>query len=138
MLLAVDDTDSTNGGLDVVGGSHLMDVPINRQDNCIEAAWVNRQTWTPVNLRAGELLVFGSYLAHYSGPNKSTRDRKAIYATYNCAKEGDLHDPYYRDRQVLWPATHEVIEGKDYSQGALRYGYGSPMLSVGMGQQLEV
>jgi len=138
ILLAVDDTDSSNGGLDVVEGSQLMNVPINKEDNCAEPAWVQKQTWTPANLKAGQLLVFGSYLAHRSGPNKSNRDRKAIYATYNLAREGDLHDPYYQDRQQLWPATHEREDGKDYSQGALRYGYGSPMLSVSMGKQLEV
>ena len=43
---------------------------------------------------SGELLIFGSYLAHRSGANNSNSDRKAIYATYNCKSEGDLHDAY--------------------------------------------
>jgi 2-aminoethylphosphonate dioxygenase len=85
---------------------------------------------------SGQLLIFGSYLAHRSGPNNSHGDRKAIYATYNCAREGDLHASYYADRKELWPATHMRKEGKDYSEGSLRYGFGSPMLSVEAGKQV--
>lgn len=138
ILLAVDESNMRNGGLEVVDGSHEMDVPICATDNCIEPQWVAAQTWTPVELRPGELLVFGSYLAHRSGANRSEGDRKAIYATYNCKAEGDLHDAYYADRRQLWPATHMRVEGERYEEGALRYGFGSPMLSVELGKQLQV
>jgi ectoine hydroxylase-related dioxygenase (phytanoyl-CoA dioxygenase family) len=84
-----------------------MDVPIDKSNNCIGPAWVAGQQWTPVELCAGELLVFGSYLAHRSGPNMSEFLRKAIYATYNCKSEGSLHDAYYDDRAKLWPPTHK-------------------------------
>ena len=53
ILLAVDPSNSTNGGLDVVDGSHNMDIPIGK-DNCIEPAWVEKQSWTSVNLKAGK------------------------------------------------------------------------------------
>jgi len=137
ILLAVDATDMSNGGLEVVNGSHIMDVPIAKSDNCIEPSWVAKQEWTPVTLAPGELLVFGSYLAHRSGANKSAKDRKAIYATYNCKREGDLHDDYYKDRAQEWPATHMRKEGEMYEKGSLRYGFGSPMLSVETGRQVE-
>lgn len=75
-------------------------------------------------------MVFGSYLAHRSGANTSSKDRRAIYATYNCKAEGDLHDSYYEDRRKLWPATHMRKKGETYEEGRLRYGYGSPMLTI--------
>ena len=53
ILLAVDPSNSTNGGLEVVKGSHEMNVPI-AADNCIEPDWVQRQTWIPVELAAGK------------------------------------------------------------------------------------
>ena len=74
----------------------------------------------------GQLLIFSSYLAHRSGPNTSSGNRKAIYATYatyNCAREGDLHKEYHEDRKKLWPATHMRQEGENYDEGALRYGF---------------
>lgn len=138
ILLAVDETNMRNGGLEVVNGSHVMTVPISKADNCVETKWVVQQQWAPVELAPGELLVFGSYLAHRSGANMSNKDRKAIYATYNCKREGDLHDDYYKDRAQEWPATHMRKEGEKYEKGSLRYGFGSPMLSVERGRQIEV
>ncbi|KAF5586155.1 epoxidase subunit A [Fusarium subglutinans] len=136
ILLSVDPSNIRNGGLEVVDGSHEMNVPINKATNCIESTWVDSQTWTPVELEAGELLVFTSYLAHRSGANKSSSDRKAIYATYNRACEGDLRQGYYEHRKQEWPATHMRKAGKSYEAGALTYGFGSPMLSVDAGKQV--
>jgi Phytanoyl-CoA dioxygenase (PhyH) len=89
-------------------------------------------------VESGQLLIFGSYLAHRSGPNNSDSDRNAIYATYNCKSEGDLHDEYYADRAKLWPPTHKRQAGENYDEGAMRYGFGSPMLSVDLGKQYVV
>ena len=85
----------------------------------------------------GQLLVFTSYVAHRSGANKSSSDRKAIYATYNRACEGDLRKGYYEHRGKEWPATHMRKEGESYAAGALTYGFGSPMLSVDEGKQVS-
>lgn len=54
ILLSVDPSNLRNGGLEVVDGSHEMDVPIDSVTNCIESNWVDSQTWTPVELEAGE------------------------------------------------------------------------------------
>ncbi|CEJ92830.1 Putative Ectoine hydroxylase [[Torrubiella] hemipterigena] len=136
ILLSVDPSNMANGGLEVVDASHKMDVPINEKSHCIEADWVDNHKWIPVELEAGQLLIFTSYLAHRSGPNTSAEDRKAIYATYNQAKEGDLHRDYYENRKKEWPATHMRKAGESYASGALTYGFGSPMLSVDEGKQV--
>jgi 1-deoxy-D-xylulose 5-phosphate reductoisomerase len=51
--MAVDASNMSNGGLEVVEGSHLMDVPIDHTDNCIEKNWVENQKWVPVELEPG-------------------------------------------------------------------------------------
>lgn len=81
-------------------------------------------------------MIFGSYLAHRSATNSSNTDRKAIYATYNCALEGDLRKACYEDRKKLWPATHLRKPEEEYEEGSLRYAFGSPMLSIETGRQL--
>lgn len=129
VLAAVDEMTSENGGLQVVDGSHKMQIPLG-SDRCIEPEWVKSHTWVPCDLKAGDILVFGSYLAHRSGANTSSKDRRAVYATYNRAAEGNLHEPYYEDRRKLWPATHLRKEGEAYEEGRMRYGYGSPMLTI--------
>ncbi|KAK1061774.1 hypothetical protein LTR74_010791 [Friedmanniomyces endolithicus] len=135
--IAVDRMTPSNGGLEIVKGSHKMHVPI-AADNCIEPAWIASQAWIPVELAAGDALIFGSSLAHRSAANTSRQDRKALYATYNCASEGDLHDEYYARRKVEWPPTHLRKAGETFEDGALRYGYGSPMISPELGHQLAV
>ncbi|TVY81038.1 Phytanoyl-CoA dioxygenase [Lachnellula suecica] len=127
--LAVDDSNVLNGCIEVVEGSHKMHVPIGN-DNCIKPEWVQAQKWLHVELKAGDLLIFGSSLAHRSGPNLSAEGRRAVYATYNCKSEGDLHDAYYEKRARLFPATHKRMPGVDYSIGAQSYAYGTPMRSI--------
>jgi hypothetical protein len=125
-LMAVNDMDMGNGCLEVVAGSHKEEIPLGA-DRCIDKNWEEAQTWVPVPMPAGALLLFGSYLAHRSGPNASPRPRSAIYATYNGASEGDKHDAYYAHRRRAWPPTSERVPGVDYTEGALTYAYGSPM-----------
>jgi ectoine hydroxylase-related dioxygenase (phytanoyl-CoA dioxygenase family) len=59
--MAVDASNMSNGGLEVVEGSQLMEVPIDRSDNCIQKTWVKSQTWVPVELEPG-MLIFHSTL----------------------------------------------------------------------------
>ena len=52
---------------------------------CIDADVVAGMDWEVVPLRAGQTLWFHSRTPHRSGPNLSTRDRRALYPTYNAA-----------------------------------------------------
>lgn len=52
ILAAVDPMNASNGGLDVVNGSHRMEVPLG-SDRCIEPAWVEIQEWTACDLLPG-------------------------------------------------------------------------------------
>ncbi|RFU31815.1 hypothetical protein B7463_g4508, partial [Scytalidium lignicola] len=137
VLVAVDDMAPENGGLDIVNGSHHMEISLG-SDRCIKRSWVETHKWTPCNLNAGDILIFGTYLAHRSGVNTSTRDRRAVYATYNRTSEGDLHDKYYDDRRKLWPPTHLRKAGESYEEGRERYAFGSPMLSVDTRKQTSL
>ncbi|KAF5317590.1 hypothetical protein D9758_018463 [Tetrapyrgos nigripes] len=125
ILIAVAPATIENGCLEVIVGSHKMSVPIGT-DVCIEQEWCDQQNWTPVPLNTGEMLIFGSYMAHRSGPNNSDQGRAAIYATYNALSDGE----YYANRRKLWPPTADRVPGERYEEGARLYGFGSPMLTV--------
>ena len=62
---------------------------------CIADDVVQSLEWTTAPLRAGQTLWFHSRTPHRSGENKSQRDRRAIYPTYNALSEGDLREAYY-------------------------------------------
>jgi ectoine hydroxylase-related dioxygenase (phytanoyl-CoA dioxygenase family) len=53
ILLAVDATNMSNGGLEVVDGSHNTNIPINEDDHCITSSWVKQSKWAPVELQSG-------------------------------------------------------------------------------------
>jgi hypothetical protein len=64
----------------------------------------------------GSVLIFGAYLAHRSGDNKTDNSRVAIYLTYNAAREGDRRDHYYDEKRRLFPPASDREEGKNYGK----------------------
>jgi hypothetical protein len=70
----------------------------------ISKAWEERAEWTAVPLNPGDVLLFGSHLAHRSGPNRTTARRAMIYATYHGKGDGlDLRQKYYAHRRENFP-----------------------------------
>jgi hypothetical protein len=105
-MVAVDDADLDNGCLEVVSGAHHRLLPTD-QRGCVRPDVVATLDWVPVPVRAGQALWFHSRTPHRSGPNRSRRERRAIFPTYNAASEGDLRAAYYRRK------TEELEERAD-------------------------
>jgi hypothetical protein len=97
VMVAVDDATVENGCLFVVSGWHHEQLEQDER-GCIVESIVAQLDWQPVELRAGETLFFHSLTPHRSGPNRSSRDRRALYPTYNGISEGDLRDAYYDEK----------------------------------------
>ncbi|KIX03323.1 uncharacterized protein Z518_06875 [Rhinocladiella mackenziei CBS 650.93] len=127
--LAVDEATPENGCIEVVPGSHKMDVELSH-GGAISKAWEDSHTWTKVPLHPGDILLFGSHLAHRSGPNRTNTSRSSIYATYHGKRDGDnLRQQYYVHRRENFPPDNERVAGKDYTQGYNTYGFAAPFLS---------
>lgn len=94
-MVAIDDATLGNGCLEVVSGAHDRIWPQDER-GCIAAEVVATMRWEPVEVAAGGTLWFHSRTPHRSGPNRSDRPRRALYPTYNAAREGDLRAEYYR------------------------------------------
>jgi 2-aminoethylphosphonate dioxygenase len=103
-MIAVDDADASNGGLEVVSACFDRVLPVDER-GCIEPAIVDSLAWDPVPLRAGQTLWFHSRTPHRSGPNHSEHPRRAIYPTYNAASEGDLRTAYYDAKERAFAAS---------------------------------
>lgn len=124
--IAVDEATEANGCLEVVAGSHKMDVELKHGGH-ISEAWEKSHEWIKVPLSPGDILFFGSHLAHRSGANRTDKSRRMVYATYHQVSDGtDLRDRYYVDRRLNFPPEHEKEAGKDYSMGWTRYGFAAP------------
>ena len=102
-MVAIDDADAENGCLEVVSGAHGELLPVDDR-GCIRADVVAAMRWETVPVAAGATLWFHSRTPHRSGPNRSDRDRRALYPTYNARSEGDLRDAYYREKLAAFAA----------------------------------
>jgi hypothetical protein len=96
-MVAVDDATADNGCLEVVSGMHQELLPTD-DVGCVRGDLAASYDWLTVPVKAGETLWFHSRTPHRSGPNHSTRPRRALYPTYNAASEGDLREAYYRKK----------------------------------------
>ncbi|KAJ5175118.1 uncharacterized protein N7482_000995 [Penicillium canariense] len=124
--LAIDAATIENGCLEVVPGSHRMEVEF-AQGGRIKPEWEHAHEWVIIPLQPGDLLIFGSHLAHRSAANRTEKSRSSLYATFHSKKDGlDLREKYYKHRMEMFPPEHEREEGKDYSQGYKTYGFAAP------------
>jgi ectoine hydroxylase-related dioxygenase (phytanoyl-CoA dioxygenase family) len=73
------------------GGSHHGDI---RVDIAAKLNWQSLQT------SPADLLVFDSFVPHYSDANMSAKPRRAIFVTFNRASEGSMYDEYYADKRL--------------------------------------
>ncbi|CAO3607391.1 unnamed protein product [Cunninghamella echinulata] len=132
VMFTVDPTTNENGCLEVVPGSHKNNyergiLPQEQHDGSISLDWCKDHEWIPVYCKPGSVLIFGAYLAHRSGDNKTNQSRVAVYLTYNAAKEGDFRDHYYNEKRKLFPPEYEREIGKDYTEGSKIYNLATPI-----------
>ncbi|KAI9506810.1 hypothetical protein BX070DRAFT_238300 [Coemansia spiralis] len=129
ILFTIDGSYIENGCLEVVPGSHASGTIIpHHEDGSMVEEWCKSHEWMPVECNSGDLLIFGSYLAHRSGKNNSDVSRANLYMTYNPLSEGDKREEYYADKRKKFPPLNERQPGMDYSDSARIYNFANPIL----------
>jgi ectoine hydroxylase-related dioxygenase (phytanoyl-CoA dioxygenase family) len=108
-MVAVDPMTAENGCLEFSPYARSDLLPENGE-GCIAPALAGRLEWRTVEVPAGGVVFFTSYVPHQSGFNRSAKPRRALYLTYNAASEGDRRAEYYaeRDKAMATPGA----EGK--------------------------
>lgn len=129
MMVAIDDCTLQNGCLQVVAGGANHPVILAQQaDGSINADIVQNFKWTAIECRSGDVILFDSYLPHYSEPNCSTSPRRAMFITFNKLSEGGaMRAAYYQDKREKFPPDCERDPNKDYSAGAAIYNVANPI-----------
>ncbi|KAJ2395955.1 hypothetical protein GGI05_001348 [Coemansia sp. RSA 2603] len=129
ILFTIDGSYIENGCLHVVPESHASNVILDHHsDGEINKEWCDAQEWIPVECNPGDVLIFGSYLAHKSGENNSDVSRANLYMTYNPLSEGDKREEYYADKRIKFPPLSERDPSKDYTEAAKTYNFANPIL----------
>jgi ectoine hydroxylase-related dioxygenase (phytanoyl-CoA dioxygenase family) len=119
-LLAVDAAGADNGCLEFAAGGHEVLLTPD-SEGCIPRHVAAALSWTATPVEAGSLVWFHGLAPHRSGPNRTSRSRRAVYVTYNARSEGDARAAYYADkRRVLKaapPGARERISLIGHFQG---------------------
>lgn len=74
--------------------------------------------WQPVYAKAGDIILFNSYIPHRSAINCSNATRRAFFFTFNLLSDGELYETYYQTKRadfgnlrfhVATPTTHNGL-----------------------------
>jgi putative nucleotidyltransferase with HDIG domain len=126
LMLSFDDSTEDNGCLEVAPGEWPKQNLPFKADLTIADDTVEQMDWQSVATTAGDILLFGSYLPHRSGPNKASTPRRALYATYNRAVDGNVRDEYFSEKRRVFPPDVEREAGKDYGDSGV-FNVGNPV-----------
>ena len=115
VLVAVDAQSATNGQLEVVAQEHTKGL-LGPMEQAIPVELVEKMEWIGLDLQPGDVVLFGAYTPHRSGPNMSDSSRRALYLTYNKLGDGqgEVRQRYYADNRASFPPDCERDPSKTY------------------------
>tara|TARA_Y100001970_G_C14060290_1_gene763812 strand:+ start:118 stop:876 length:759 start_codon:yes stop_codon:yes gene_type:complete len=111
--ISIDKTNEKNGCLEIVRKKHKQGL-LGTKSSAISKKIVSKLKWEKLKTKPGDVILFGAYTPHRSGPNKTKKARRMMYLTYNAKKDGDLRKEYFKNKRISYPPNFERIEGKKY------------------------
>jgi len=118
-----------NGCLNFAKGvGHDKEIYHDKITNNIPEDLFKSWIWTSVLCDPGDILVFNSFIPHYSEVNNTKNPRRIYYFSYNKASEGDHRKGYFDNKRSLFPQDCDKIPGKDYSKIGAKYNLANPFI----------
>ncbi len=127
MLVTVDAMTISNGCLEVGGAVPVYEILPQEADGTVAKEEEEARDWQPLEIPAGSVVFFDSYIPHRSQRNQSDVPRRALYITYNRKSEGERRADYYADKRRVFPPECEREEGVDYGSKPGPYNLGNPI-----------
>lgn len=113
LMIPVDKSTYNNGALKVC--DNFFEPKIVPHDNG-EAKVINRKiNWKTIELKPKDIVVFSSFLLHYSEDNNSKTPRRCYYFTFNSVANGNLRDEYFSYKRSHFPPRVERNVDVDYT-----------------------
>jgi hypothetical protein len=113
VLVALDPADATNGCTQLFAGVHKRGC-LSPQDGSyheLDAGHVTAARRVDLDLKSGDVAVFGCFVPHRSEPNRSGRYRRQLFLSYNARSEGgDQRAAHYEE-------FHRRIRGRRAGSG---------------------
>jgi len=127
MMLAIDDSTIDNGCVQFSSPVETYKTLAQNPDGTICSELEKELSWTSLEVQAGDIVLFDSYIPHRSPTNPSKKSRRAGFITYNRESEGCHRDDYFADKRRSFPPECERVEGMDYSEKESLYNLGNPI-----------
>lgn len=82
-------------------GKAILPYNIGGKDHgSVRSDLVKKIRWIPVLAKAGDVVLFDSYVPHYSLPNDSDKPRQAMFITHNRLMDGDFKGAYFYAKRM--------------------------------------
>lgn len=117
VLVALDPANSHNGRLEVFAGEHRRGLlaPADGDYHDLSTSAFNPAARHALDLEPGDVAIFGAFLPHGSGANRSESARRHLYLSYNRASEGgDQRSAHYRQ-------FHQWLRNRYAAYGATNF-----------------
>jgi len=121
-MMSLDAGNELNGCLEIARVEHCEEILPMNADRTLTDQVVESLTWQSIETEPGDIVIFSSFLPHRSGVNQSLQSRRAVYATYAKASEGDHRAEYFRQKRALFPPDAERVAGRAYDGGIFNVG----------------
>ncbi len=126
LMIPIEKTDEENGCLYIA--EHLNKEMLKQaEDGTIHPDVYQTFNWQPLECQLGDIVLFDSYMPHYSKDNLSSRSRRTIYATYNALSAGNKRIEYYTEKRKCFPPECERDPNIDYSKIKSVFNLGNPI-----------
>jgi hypothetical protein len=127
MMVAIDDSTQSNGCLEMSDPVDVYTLLDQAPDKTVEPRVEAEIPWRPLEVRAGDIVFFDSYIPHRSSANTSDRSRRALYVTYNRLSEGFVRAEYFQAKRHAFPPECERDPSVDYSRLSTPFNVGNPI-----------
>ncbi len=122
VMVSLEAANERNGCLEVAQVEHCEEILPMNADRTLTDPVIESLTWQSIETAPGDIVIFSSFLPHRSGVNQSLQSRRAVYATYALASEGDHRAEYFRQKRALFPPDAEREAGRAYDGGIFNVG----------------
>jgi putative nucleotidyltransferase with HDIG domain len=122
VMVSLEAGNEGNGCLEVAQVEHCEEILPMNADRTLTDPVIESLTWQSIETAPGDIVIFSSFLPHRSGVNQSLQSRRAVYATYALASEGDHRAEYFRQKRALFPPDAEREAGRAYDGGIFNVG----------------
>jgi ectoine hydroxylase-related dioxygenase (phytanoyl-CoA dioxygenase family) len=114
VVVPIDDADEHNGCIEVFAHGDRSGC-LGAEDGDyheLPAEVVDERRAVKLTMQAGDIAIFGGFMPHRSGANRSDRSRRQLYLSYNAMSDGGAQRERHYQQFLLWLAEKYARYGR--------------------------